>query len=209
MREDIKMMETNGDKISIYTILNRWLYNGSKDSPMPKELIMDKVIGPQYILYYFKDSMYNLYMNKHFNNYDIFQMDRIDILLFLKKCIILTGYRPRYVAKTKSKRSKIADILKRKMPYYKWHDIELLVSLIDKREDKDQIYETLGLYKPRKRKATKGKVIKKTKQEQNIESMDLFSNEVVNPKITDTVTKSEEVKEPSLNLFLKGFTIKK
>lgn len=207
MKENL--VETNGDKISIYTILNRWMYNGSLNSPMPKELINDKVIGPQYILYYFKDSMYNLYMNKHFNNYDIFQMDRIDMLKFLKRCIILTGYRPRYVPRSKSIRSKITQILKRKMPYYKWHDIELLVSMIDKRDDKDQIYETLGLYKPRKRKVTKKKESKKTLKEQNIKNMDLFSTEVVNPQITDSVTQSEEIKESTLDQFLKGFVIER
>lgn len=194
------VLETNGDKISIYTILNRWMYNGSLNSSMPTELINDKSIGPQYILYYFKDSMYNLYMNKHFNNYDIYQMDRIDILKFLKKCIILTGYRPRYTPKLKSTRSKIAQILKRKMPYYKWHDIELLVSMIDKGDDKDQIYETLGLYKPRKRKMKEEKASKKTSKEQNIENMSLFSKEI---------PQTEEIKESTLETFMKGFVIER
>ena len=182
-------METNGNKISIYTVLNRWLYDGSSVSPMPPELIKDTRIGSQYILYYFKSSMYNLYFNKHFNNYDIFQMPRIDILKFLKKCVLLTGYKPPFIPKTKTARSKIAKILKGKFPYYKWHDVDMLVTLIDKREDKAQIYETLGLYQPRK---TKTKVIKK-----EITNLDLFAE--TPPKLADG--------ETALDMFMQGLKI--
>ena len=183
-------METKGDKISPWTVMNRWLYDGSKTSPFPKELIDDKSIGPQYILYYFRDSIYNLVINKLFNNYSMFSLDRVEVLKFLKESVMLSGYKPKFIPRYKDTKSKIGKILKAKHPYLKWQDINLWVELIDKSDDKDQIYETVGLYSPKKLKTKKTKTKKKKKKD------DMGDVLKVN-------------KSGSLNKFMKGFVMEK
>jgi len=162
-------METKGKEISVWTLLNRWLNDGSKSSKMPKELISDKSIGPQYILYYFKDSIYNIWFNEHFNNFGIYQIDRIDMIKFLKQCVLDTGYKPPFLPRYKNTKTKISVILKKKYPYFKMDDINLLVKEIDSSEECKQIYETLGLHKPKKTKtnAANKKKLKKINDKQS------------------------------------------
>ncbi len=140
---------------SPYTLLNKWLYDGSENSILPKEVIEAREIGSQYILWYFKNSIYNVYINKHFNNFEIYKLDKETVLLFLKRAIIDTGFKPQFMPRQKSTSTKIGKILKLRYPYFKKDDVNLLVSLIDDSEEKDQIYETLGLYAPKKKKTTK------------------------------------------------------
>ena len=176
-------------EISIYTILIKWLYDGSSSSQLPREVEESKEIGSQYILWFFKDSAYNVYMNSVFNNYDIYKLDKNECLKFLKECVLKTGFKPRFVPKQRDPETKIAKILKIKYPYFKRNDIELLVSIIDNSDEKDQIYETLGLYGPKKTKSTK--------------EMKKHINEVVNE------AKKEEQKIGKIELFLKQFVIER
>ena len=181
-------METKGSEVSIWTLLNRWLYDGSKSSPMPKELIEDKTIGPQYILYYFRNSIYNLWINEHFNNYDVYQLDRIGVLKFLKQCILDTGYKPKIFPRYKTQQTKIGKVLKKKYPYFKTDDIDLLVKKIDLSADKDRVYETLGLYNPKKKKTTKTKKAE------------------IEGRKKEKITKPTKDKS-SLDVFMEGFKI--
>ena len=57
--------------------------------------------------------------------------------------------------KQKLNQTKIEKILKQKYPYFKKDDVRLLVNIIDDSEEKDNVYETLGLFKPKKTKTTK------------------------------------------------------
>ncbi len=188
-------METENNKVSIWNILNKWLYDGSYTSEFPKQLIDDKIIGPQYLLYYFKDSVYNLWINEHFNNYGIFQLNKVEILKFIKECILECGYRPKIMPKIRSDKSKIFKILKKRYPYFKNDDVDLLVEKIDCSAEKDRIYETLGLYKGKKEKTKKDK--KPTKEKEitiNLEK----TNSIKENKIEPT--------NDSLEDFLSGFS---
>jgi len=140
---------------SPYQVLNRWLYDGSKTTQMPKELESDKVIPPTILLYHFQSSKYILYLSEVFNSYDLYQMNKVDIFRFMKQCILLTGYKPPFIQKVKSQKNKLATILRLKFPYLKMYEIDFLIDEIDNSEEKDRVYETLGLYKPKKKKSTK------------------------------------------------------
>ena len=153
------------NKPSPYQILNRWLYDGSKHTVLPQELIDDKAIPPTLILYHFQASKYICYLSNLFNNFDIYQMNKVDMFKFLKRCITDTGYKPPFIQKIKTEKNKIYKVLKLKFPYLKSYDVNLLIDQIDKSEEKDAVYETLGFYTPKKKKATKSdiKMIKETK----------------------------------------------
>lgn len=188
-------MQKSEEKVSAYTVLSNWLYDGSAVSKIPKSVIDANEIGSQYLLWYFKNSIYNVYINKHFNNFDIYKLDKEASLKLLKESILSTGFRPKYTPKQKNTTSKIFGILKKRYPYFKSDDIKLLITIIDNSEEKDQIYETLGLYNPKKKKtnAQDRKQFKKTIEE-------------IQP-----VEKKEVIKKNQtlLDIFMEGFVIER
>lgn len=142
-------------KVSTYTILNRWLFDGSASSKVPDDVIKDKSIGHMNLLYFFQCSHYGLVVSKLFNNWGLFSLDRVEVFNFLKQCVLLSGYRPPFIQRGPKKKSKFFDLLKLKYPYLKREEVFMLVDLIDVSEDKDAYYEMFGLYTPKKKKTTK------------------------------------------------------
>lgn len=146
---------TDDKKISPYTLLSRWFFDGSRTTLLPKEVIDSKVISQLYLLYYFQSSPYILYLSKHFNNYNIFQIPVEEILYFMKECILLTGYKPPFVQRIKNTKSEIVECLREKYSDLKKEDIHMLVKIIDESPEKDSVYEMFGIYRPKVKKLTK------------------------------------------------------
>jgi len=151
-------MNDTDKKVSPYTVLNRWIYDGSKTTTLPQELIDDKVIRTDIILYHFQCSKYIPYISELFNTYDVYQLSKIDVFKFLKQCVRDSGFKPSFFAKIKTEKNKLYKVLKLKFPYLKSYDIELLIDQIDNSVQKDAIYETLGFYTPKKKKSTKSDI---------------------------------------------------
>jgi len=141
--------------LSNYTLLTRWLYDGSKTTNIPDDVINDKSISQLYLLYYFQCSHYISYISKTFNNYGLFSMDRVEIFKFLKQCIELTGYRPPFIKRGSKTKSKMLDVLKFKYPFLKKEEVFMLIEQIDNSDEKDSIYEMFGFFKPKMKKLTK------------------------------------------------------
>jgi len=160
---------------SSYTLLGRWISDGKKYSAIPQEIIEDKRIGPQYLLYYFQASPFILYFSSIFNNYSIYQLDRLEVFKFIKQTVLKCGFKPPFIPRTSIDRSKIAKNLRSKFPYLKYDDINLAVEFLDKSEDKDSIYEFFGLYPSKKEKIKKTKKVKSKQKEQEVKK-----EEVVN-----------------------------
>ena len=174
-------MQDKDKKVSPYSLLNRWFFDGSKDTKLPEDIVKDKSISHMYLLYYFRPSPYGLVISKLFNNWNLFSLDRDEVLYFMKQCILLCGYKPPFVQKVPPKKNKLVDELVVKYPYLKKDEVFMLVEMIDNSEEKDSIYEMFGLYSPTKKKLTKAqreefnenvKKEKKTKIELN----DLMEN---------------------------------
>jgi len=140
--------------VSNYTLLTRWLFDGSTITQIPVEVVQDKSISQMYILYYFQMSHLNIYIDKYFNNYNLFALDRLDLFKFLKQSIQLCGYKPPFVKKGPKIKNKLVDILKGKYPYLKKEELFMLVDFIDNSEEKDSVYEMFGFYSPKKKKIT-------------------------------------------------------
>jgi len=143
-------------KKSVYYILNKWIQDGSKYTEVPEEIINDKSISQNYILYYFRSSKYISYLSSLFNNYDIYMMDKIEIFKMIKDIVLKTGYKPRFIPRSSDNRTKLFKILKDKFPFLKKYEVPLIIDMIDKSEDKDNIYETLGISKSKKEKNKDG-----------------------------------------------------
>jgi len=145
--------------VSPWMILNKWLVS-EMSQPVPQALIDSKKISQHIILYHFQycdpRNPYLIFLNNIFNNYSLYEMPLENVLMQLKKCVKLTGFKAPFIEKMGNEidKSKVTKLLKRKFFFLKLHEISLLVKNIDLMEEKDSIYETLGAYVPKKRKAT-------------------------------------------------------
>ena len=159
-----------------YRTFNGWLFDGSRNSkfPTPKysndgeEIIPDLLkynspITHTFVLTLFlKNGPLNHYLDKYFNNINLRYIDKKELFIFIKKCVLdfrisrrITTFVPY------TRRSKIFSILRDKFPELKNCDISLLIDLIDSSKDKANIYNTLGLEKLKKKKVKKQKNKKK------------------------------------------------
>lgn len=148
-------------KVSPYTLLNRWLFDNNRNSEIPEEIVKDKAIGPQYVLYFFQGSSYQRLINEMFNNYGVFQLDRLEVFKMVKEAARLSGFKPKFIPRYSETKTKLAKALKKRYPYLKYNDVNLLVEEIEESEDRDVVYEMLNLKAPRKYKTKK-----ETKQHQ-------------------------------------------
>lgn len=160
-------------KVSAYTILSRWFFDGSSDTKLPDDVEKDKSISNMYLLYYFRPSPYGMLISKMFNNWDLFSLDRNELLYFMKQCIMSCGYKPPFIQKDPVQKNKLVDELVVKYPYLKKSEVFMLVDIIDNSEEKDQIYEMFGLYTPKSKKLTKAQ------KEQFIDKMEQKKKEQI------------------------------
>jgi len=142
-------------KISPYRILSNWLNDGSRLTQFPQELIDDKSIGQNFLLYFFQQSPYGLVISKLFNNFGLYLLDRIEVFKFIKDSVLLSGYRQKYIERGKKRSEKFEKLLKLKFPFLKNYELSLLVGFIDKSDEKESIYQMFGIYDVKKKKVTK------------------------------------------------------
>ncbi len=157
----------------------KWLFDGKLDSEIPNKEVLLKYNSPishTYLISLFlKNGSLNNYLNKYFNNFNIRKIDKEELFIFIKKCVkdfkinINTIYYSSY-----RRRKKLFDIVRKKIPLLKDYEIEFLCNeIIDKHENKDQIYSSLGLEINIKQKKSK---IKKEQKNKKI-SLDDFLSE--------------------------------
>jgi hypothetical protein len=141
-------------KVSVYTILNNWLYDGKKESKIPQEVLDSYQLGAQYILYFFRGSRFLPYISKTFNNYYVYQLDKEEVFTMLKDIVIKTKFRPSFFKTASKAKIKLVEALRKKFPTLKIAEVNMLANKIDNLEDKDSYYETLGLKKGGNKKRT-------------------------------------------------------
>lgn len=154
-----------------YKTFNAWLFDGSLNSPFPKAtdkldlLKYNSPITHTFVLQLFlRNGNLNNYLNDHFNNIGLRYLDKEEFFKFIKKCVIDFRINKRdTVFYPRKPKNKLFDILRDKLPYLKKDDITLLISEIEKSDEKEGIYNALGLEVPKKKKIKTGKKIKKKK----------------------------------------------
>lgn len=169
-------MSAEVKKLSPYTILSKWLYDGSRSTKLPLEIVDDKAISNMFLLYFFQSSPYGLMISKLFNNYSLFSLERNEVLYFIKDCVLRSGYKQPYVAKAKIQKDKFSQLLKEKYPFLKIDECQFLVEVIDNSDDKDAVYEMFGFYQPKKKKSTKQDIDKLQKQQKIADESVTLSN---------------------------------
>jgi hypothetical protein len=154
-----------------YRTFNSWLFDGSRNSPIPPAsgkidiLKYNSPITTTFILQMFlRNGPLNDYLDTYFNNVGLRYLEKEDFFMFIKKCVI--DFRVRrndVVFYPRKARNKLYDALREKMPYFKNNDLELLGDMIEKSDEKESVYQTLGIEVPVKKKIKTGKKIVKGK----------------------------------------------
>jgi len=163
-----------------YKTFNNWLFDRNIKSEIPKpkidkytneEIIPDILkynspIHHTYILPMFVNyPKLNKYLDTYFNNINLRYLDKKEFFYFIKQCVIdfrVQRYNIPFIRKY-YKRHKLFSILRKKIPILKDYEIFTLCDNIDRMEDKDDIYDSLGVKKIRKDILKKAKKTKKKK----------------------------------------------
>jgi len=151
-----------------YKTFNNWLFDGSRNTPLPKRtekvdlLKYNSPITPTFVLQMFlRNGPLNDYLDKYFNNLGLRYLDKEEFFHFIKNAVIDFRINKREVVFYPRKpRNKLYEILRERMPHFKNNDVELLTEMIEKSDEKDSVYNALGLEVPKKRKIKTGKKIK-------------------------------------------------
>jgi len=148
-----------------YKTFNSWLFDGSRNTPIPKRkdgvdiLKYNSPITHTYVLSIFlRNGPLNHYLNKYFNNIGLRYLSKEDLFKFVKKCVLDFRFSRRDMVYYPYKRkTKLFEVLRNKVPHLKNCDIATLCELVEKSEDKEMIYESLAIAKPKKQKLSKAK----------------------------------------------------
>jgi len=169
----------------MYRNYTRWLFDGSTTSPIPEEQELLKYNSPINIKYmlesFLPNSKMTMYMNKHFNNFDLYTLDKKEFLRYVKHLVLkLNLSRGDFNYKPKRDDEGVHQLQKKlmgKLPELKSYDIALLCEQIDALEDKekDSYYAALDMINPKKRKMAKKKKKKIGKM-----SLDNFIDSIFN-----------------------------
>lgn len=140
-------------------------------SPLPRGENIDLLkynspITNQYVIGMFlNQGKLNHFLNEYFNNIGLYYLDKEEFFKFIKKCVIdFKIQRKNLPFIPYFKNSKLFESLKKKTPMLKKYDVSLLCEIIDKSENRENIYYSLGLEKQETIKKQKG-LKKETKKE--------------------------------------------
>jgi hypothetical protein len=142
---------------------NKWLFDGSRSTPLPKAtekvniLKYNSPITHTFVLQMFmRHGPLNHYLDDYFNNIGLRYLTKEDLFLFLKKCVIDFRVLKRdTVFFPYRQKNKLFDTIRGKFPELKNNDVSLFCDIIEKSDDRDTIYDTLGLGKPPKKQKVK------------------------------------------------------
>ena len=143
-------------RLNPYKLFQDWLFNVMPNPPFPEECL--KGINKRAVLASLgKLDGVTIYLDKHFNNFDLMNLNDIEFYKFVRTNII----RKFRVSKwdlsffKSEKKNKNLKELQRSFPYLKTSEIEVFMKLVKVDDQVDELYESLGMAKPKKKKLTK------------------------------------------------------
>ena len=156
----------------MYKTFYSWLFDGNSKSEIPKPKMTkdNKVIVPDILKYnspinhtfiikiFLKNGSLNHYLNMYFNNIGLRYLDKEELFKFIKKCVIDFKITKKSITYFPYQReTKIFVALKKKIPLLKNDDVQLLSKIIEKVDEKESIYNSLGIEKQETKKMKKNK----------------------------------------------------
>ncbi len=161
----------------MYKTFFNWAFSGNIKEPIPKgENIPDILsykspIHATFLLKTFvNNAKLNYYLNKYLNNIGIRYIDKKDLFFFIKQCIIDFKVKRKDIHYTSwTRQSALYNKIDNKFPLLKKDEILLFCEQIDKSDDKESIYRSLGIDKKEfKKKKTKKRTVTKIRAKEFI-----------------------------------------
>lgn len=147
---------------------NNWLFDGQRNTPIPRTDKLDILKYNSPITHTFVVSMFlrNAYLNSfldtYFNDINLRYLTKEELFKFIKKCVMDFKIKKRDIVYYPRRQKDILfDKLRERIPTLKNDDILLLCEIIDKSENKNSVFESLGMEKQKKRKISSKKSNKK------------------------------------------------
>ena len=107
---------------------------------------------------FMRNGSLNHYLNDYFNNIGLRYLSKEELFMFIKKCVMDFRIRRNQIVFYKWRRQdKLYNLLRDKFPQFKNNDITLLAELIEKSDEREAIFNSLGLEMPKKKKIRTGK----------------------------------------------------
>lgn len=156
---------------SPYHTFWNWCFDGYKKTPIPKPtdnipdiLKYNSPINETFLLRSFiKHEKLNHFLNKNINNINSRYIDKKELFFFIKQCVQKYKIKKNniYYLPRHGYKENLFNKLKQKYPVFKNSDIELMIELINKNENRDSILGALGIDKPKKTKVKNKKTTTK------------------------------------------------
>ena len=139
----------------MYKTFFEWAFSGNMKDPIPKgETIPDILkynspINATFLLKTFvSNGKLNHYLNKYLNNIGIRYIDKEELFYFIKQCIIDFKVKRKDIHYTSwTNNGALFAKIEKKFPLLKNEEIQIACELINKSDEKDSIYRSLGLDK--------------------------------------------------------------
>jgi hypothetical protein len=179
-------------KIPFKTFIE-WAFDGSLETEIPKpeidsggNVIVPDILKPsgplnqRYVMQMFmKNPKMCLFLNKYFNNINVWYLDKETFFKFIKRCIHDFKFRRSdllFLKSAKTNKEALVEKLEERFPLLKFDDVRLLYELIEVSPQKDSVYHSFGLkrittrkVKKEKKKASEVKTSLKSFLKQNFE----------------------------------------
>lgn len=138
--------------MSVFTDYYKWLFDGDIKTPIPVDVLKAYVLSNQYLISTFMAcGRLNLYLNEYFNNINVFALNKEELLIFIKKCVIDFNIKRSSILYIPfSKKDKNFEIIQSKFPELKSFEISLLIKILETHPERDDFYIVLGLEDDRK-----------------------------------------------------------
>ena len=132
---------------------------------MPDILKYNSPITHTFVLAMFlKNGPLNHYLNEYFNNINVRYLSREELFIFIKKCVQQFKIQKSQITfYPRQARFILYEKLRNRMAILKNDDVYLLCDIVEKSNNKEAVYDSLGMDKPKKVKLKKAKKLKAKK----------------------------------------------
>lgn len=142
-----------------------WLFDGKVNSEIPEEILSYKSpITHTYVISLFtRIGCFNHFLNEYFNNIGVYYLDKKDLFKYIKECVQNFRISSRQIRYSWFGRKPILyKELSKRHKTLKSYEILSLCKIVDTLKDRDLIYSSLGLVKPKISKLKNTKSFKPT-----------------------------------------------
>lgn len=158
--------------VSPYQVFWNWIFDGKKNSPIPQQEVLLKYNSPITCTYLMRsfigNAKLNLYMNTYMNNLGLRYIKLEDLFKFIKQAVKDFKVRRKSIHYiTWERKTTLYEKVRKKFPLLKGHEVSLFCDLIDKSPEKDSVYSSFGIDKPKKQNKKNGKKSKKKINQKN------------------------------------------